>query len=62
MIQWAELTHLYGVFEAIGSTAGDLEKAISAVGAACDEIIREAAPERRHGDVLSSLRAPGDQS
>lgn len=44
MIQWAELTHLYEVFEAIGSTAGDLEKAISAVGAACDEITREAAP------------------
>jgi predicted nucleotidyltransferase len=43
MIQWAELTHLYGVFEAIGSTTGDLEKAISAVEASYEEIIREAA-------------------
>lgn len=43
MIQWAELTHLYDVFKAIGSTTGDLEKAISAVAATCDEITRETA-------------------
>lgn len=43
MVQWAELTHLDAVFEAIGSTTADLERAISTVEAACDDMTRETA-------------------
>src|SRR4051812_20366609 len=41
MIQWAELTHLYGIFSAVGTTTNELERAISAVTSACDEVAAE---------------------
>lgn len=44
MIQWAELTGLYDVFGAIGTNDVELERAISAVAATCEEITKETAP------------------
>jgi hypothetical protein len=44
MVQWAELTNLYDVFDAIGSSPLDLENAISVVEATCDEVTEETAP------------------
>ncbi len=43
MIQWAELTDLYNVFGAIGTTTRELDAAIVAVTAACDVITAETA-------------------
>jgi hypothetical protein len=44
MIQWAELTGLYAVFGTIGTDEVELERAITAVAATCDEITKETAP------------------
>jgi hypothetical protein len=44
MVQWAELTGLFDVFGAIGATPSELEHAISAVAAACDDVSRETLP------------------
>jgi hypothetical protein len=41
MVQWAELTDLYSVFGAIGTSTQDLDDAIGAVAAACDGVMAE---------------------
>jgi hypothetical protein len=41
MVQWAELTDLYTVFGAIGTTASELGQAIAAVDAAYETVATE---------------------
>jgi predicted nucleotidyltransferase len=41
MVQWADLTNLYGRFARLGSSAADLDVAVQQVGASIDEIETE---------------------
>jgi hypothetical protein len=45
MVQWADLTNLYGRFASLGSSEGDLNLAIEEVRASIDEIETEASDQ-----------------